>query len=535
MEGSEGGRHRSRVWRWIGIVVIVVLAVVAGLATTATIMLKRAQPILKGRVVQTLQTHFNSRIELDDFNVSVMRGLEVSGRGLRIFAPEDVVEAGATAPIFTVGQFSFRADVLGLFKHPTHVHTVHVSGLEIRIPPRQMRKAGVEQKPKRKIEMDADEIICTDSRVLIESSKPGKDPKDFELKQIVLRNVGRGTPLNYDATLVNAIPKGDIQAKGTFGPWNPESPGDSSITGTYRFDHADLNTIKGIGGTLSSAGQFGGQLNRIEVSGTTQTPNFSLDSANHPMPLSTKFKATVDGTSGDTYLQPVEAKLGRSSFTCSGSVVNVRGQGHIIDLDVDVPQGRLEDFLSLAVKTTPVVMTAQLGMKTKLHIRPGKESVAQKISMQGHFTMAAIHFTNPETQDKVDEMSERAQGHPDLAKAGADDVRSHMTGRFVMDDGRLRVDDLNYQLPGATVNLVGVYSLDGQQFEFAGKVTTQAKVSQMVKKGWKSALLKLADPFFTKDGAGAVVPVKISGTKSAPKFGLDFGGKTEKSLEERHR
>jgi hypothetical protein len=30
------------------------------------------------------------------------------------------------------------------------------------------------------------------------------------------------------------------------------------------------------------------------------------------------------------------------------------------------------------------------------------------------------------------------------------------------------------------------------------------------------------DPFFKKDGAGAVIPVKVSGTRSAPKFGLDL-------------
>jgi len=33
-----------------------------------------------------------------------------------------------------------------------------------------------------------------------------------------------------------------------------------------------------------------------------------------------RFSAIVDGTSGDTYLQPVKAKLGESQFTCSGEV-----------------------------------------------------------------------------------------------------------------------------------------------------------------------------------------------------------------------
>jgi hypothetical protein len=77
-------------------------------------------------------------------------------------------------------------------------------------------------------------------------------------------------------------------------------------------------------------------------------------------------------------------------------------------------------------------------------------------------------------------------------------------------------------MPGADVNLVGVYSLNGEQFEFTGKVRTKAELSQMVASRWKSWMLKPVDPFFKKNGAGAEIPVKVSGTKSAPKFGLDL-------------
>jgi len=250
------------------------------------------------------------------------------------------------------------------------------------IPPREMRQ----QAPKNdrhigKIKIVVDEIDCQESKLIIGTAKPDKDPKEFDLQRILMHNVGPNDPWQYDANLVNAIPKGDIHAKGTFGPWVNESPGDSSLTGQYTFDHADLGTIKGIGGILSSTGEFSGQLNRIVVDGVTETPDFSLDTANNPVPLHTRFHAIVDGTSGDTYLQPVEAKLLNSEFTSSGAIVNVKGKGHIIDLDVNVPNGRIQDFLELAVKTKPPIMTGRLNMKTKLHIRPGEESVTQKLSL----------------------------------------------------------------------------------------------------------------------------------------------------------
>jgi hypothetical protein len=44
----------------------------------------------------------------------------------------------------------------------------------------------------------------------------------------------------------------------------------------------------------------------------------------------------------------------------------------------------------------------------------------------------------------------------------------------------------------------------------------------MVASKWKSLLLKPVDPFFKKEGAGAEIPVKVTGTKGAPKFGLDL-------------
>jgi hypothetical protein len=517
----QGISRRRRVWTWI--IASLLIAVVA-LGVAGEVMMHRAMPILKGRVVETLSTRFNSRVELDGFEVSVVKGLEVSGGGLRIFPEDGVVAAGATEPLISLGHFSFHADWTGLFADPMHVGAVHVTGMAIRIPPKEMRaQAPKGQRHIGRIKIVVDEIVFDDSKLVIGTLKPDKEPLDFEMSRIVMRNVGPDAPWDYDATLVNAIPSGNIHAKGTFGPWNNDSPGDSTVTGRYTFDHADLGTIKGIGGMLSSVGDFTGQLDNIVVDGTTETPDFSLDTANHVMPLHTKFHAIVDGTSGDTYLQPVEARLGDSDFSCSGAVINVKGKGHIIDLDVTVPNGRIQDFLELAVKTMPVVMTGRLTMKAKLHIPPGKESATRKIGLKSGFALRQIHFTNPEVQDKVDMLSMRVQGRVKEAKqGGTEDVDSQMVGQFVKADDKLIFSKLEYTLPGVTVTLKGEYTLDGERFEFVGKMRTDAKVSQMVASKWKSILLKPADPFFKKNGAGAEIPVKISGTRSAPKFGLDL-------------
>lgn len=510
-------------WTWVAIALVVI---VAALVVAAEVTIHRAGPILKSRIVEALSTRFDSRVELNGLNVSATHGLEVSGDGLRIYAPDDVVAAGASEPLIALEHFSFHAGLFGLLVEPMHAGMVQVNGLQINIPPREMRRraSGKPGKHGGKMKIIVDAIICDNSRLIIGTAKPGKDPKVFELKHIEMHDVGPDAPWRYEATLTNAIPRGEIHAAGIFGPWRADSPGDSSVAGHYTFDHADLNTIKGIGGTLSSVGDFKGQLDRIEVDGTTETPDFSLDTANHPVPLHTRFHAVVDGISGDTHLEPVNAKLRNSSFTTSGDVINVKGQGHTIELDIDVPQGQVQDFLDLAVKTEPAVMSGVVGTKTKLHIRLGKDRVAQRLSLQGKFTLMGIHFTNPKVQDQVDMLSLRARGQPKEAKPGAKEVSSHMKGAFRLNEGVIQFSDLAYVLPGARVNLEGAYSLDGQQFDFRGKVRTEASLSEMVARPWLSFLLKAVSPFFKKDGGGAEIPVRISGTKSEPKFGLDVLG-----------
>ena len=93
-----------------------------------------------------------------------------------------------------------------------------------------------------------------------------------------------------------------------------------------------------------------------------------------------------------------------------------------------------------------------------------------------------------------------------------------------MKDGILSFPSLRFQVPGTNALMSGRYSLDGRTFDFHGNLRLEAKLSQMTT-GWKSLLLKPVDPFFHKHGAGTELPFKITGTKSAPHFGLDLGHK----------
>ena len=545
------------------------LVVLMGLGIAAQIAFDRAEPVLRGRVLDTLSARYDSRIELDKFHVSVIRGFEAEGDGLRLYPNRFLTNQ----PFIAIAKFTFRVSWLSLVKTPMHVGTVTVEGMTINVPPKDARGQAATASPSSRsaaptaaavpaavspvtsaqtaaaptnqktghqpgIKMYVDEVIIRNLRILIGTSKPGKLPLDFEVSRITLHSIGPGKPMQFESTLVNPKPIGDIQSSGYFGPFDQASPGDSPVWGSYSFTHADLATFKGIGGILASTGKYQGPLNRLTVDGVATVPDFRLDTGSHPMPLHTTYHAIVDGMTGDTYLQPVQAQLGKSPFTVTGSIVKVRGgdgqlHGHDITLDVTMDRARIEDFLKLAVKTDPPVMNGNLRMKARIFIPPGDIPVTQKLQLNGNFDVSGAYFSSDKVQDKIDLMSRLGQGHPkdpDLKVTPPQpEVKSpaEVQGNFTLANGTMNFSDLNFSVQGALIDMAGVYTLDGSKFDFHGQAKLQAHPSQMTT-GWKSAMLKFADPFFAKQGYGTVVPIEVHGTKSDPHFGLDFGNKSQK-------
>jgi len=492
------------------------------------IAIVRAEPTLRAVVMETLSARFESRVELDSFHVSAVKGLLVSGGGLKIFGETDPNnhETGVQ-PLMSVEEFSFHMRLRDFFRSPKHVDTVYMKGLTLNVPPREQR-AGMKAMGARKgkVEIAVNRIVCDKTQLIINTLKPGKLPLEFDIESLIMTTVGADQPMHFDATLTNPKPVGDIVTSGWFGPWQTESPRDTPVSGNYTFQNANLGTIHGIGGTLSSAGQYAGTLDRIEVDGATDTPDFRIAISGRSVPLHTDFHAIVDGTSGDTYLQPVKAKILTTWVVAQGSVVRIKDPaGHQVKLDVAIEKGRIEDLLKLSIRTDPPIMTGVVRLKTKFDLPPGEAEVPYRLKLTGKFQVSGAHFDNDKIQQKVDALSMRSQGKPKLAQDHVpDNAQSDAEGGFRLANGVSSFSPLEFKVPGTTVKLAGTYSLDGNVFDFHGKARMDAKLSQMVT-GWKSILLKPVDPLFSKHGAGTELPVKINGTKSEPHFGLDFGRK----------
>lgn len=514
-------------------ILLVILAFVAGLIIAgllaAQYAIRHAGPMLRTRVIQTLSKRFNSQVQLGEFNVSVLQGLDVEGKNLSLRSNLDPT----LPPQIQVGQFSFHTGLLDVFRSPMRIGTVQLHGLVLTIPPKGQRSAMPKSKKSHgKISIFIDKIVCDDATLTMVTDKPNKVPLQFKIHALTMTRVGSKQPMHFVAHLVNPKPLGDIATSGNFGPWNADQPSDTLVNGTYSFTHADLSTTHGIAGMLSSQGKYSGQLDTINVDGTTDTPDFSVDVSGHKVDLTTQFHAIVNGTNGNTYLQPVKAHFLHTDITATGDVVRAQGQpGHDIHLNVVIDKGRVEDLLELGVNTDPPVMTGNVQLKTKFYLPPGKEPVNQKLQLQGTFAAQNISFSNDKIQKKMDQLSLRSQGKAAEAKGmdnetgvllpGQQDVQANMHGTFSLGNGKLTLPQLVCAVPGAEIRLAGVYTLDGKEFDFTGHARMQASVSSIVG-GWKGKLLTPLNPFFSKNGAGTDIPIKITGTQSNPHFGLNF-------------
>jgi len=565
---QEAGLAKSRTsfWRmhgWLKWAVGGLLAAAALLAGIVTVAAHRAEPFLRARIVEGLRERFHARVELDSFHVSLDNGLDgrwgvwAEGKGLRIWPPAQVagvsVPAGTSqpntpeAPLIRLKVFRFHAPLRYEPGKPIRVSVVKLTGLDVDLPPRShflhnstaAEPARNEEASGGGLRFEADSIECKDARLILETGKPGKLPLKIAIAHLKLtktdsdEQLSAGIPaMRFDAELTSPRPVGTIHSKGRFGPWDVADPGESPVSGDYGFEHADLGEFKGIAGILSSTGHYEGTLRDLTVDGETDTPDFRLKPFDNALALHTKFHAKVDGTNGDTWLEPVDATLGHSHFTAEGQIVRVvaagdggvkQSLGHDIALTIDVDRARIEDFLRLASRSGAPLLTGAVTVKARLDIPPGAAPVHERMRLQGAFALEQAQFSSAKIQKGIEQLSARGQGHPkDAKKTDAAPVDSTMKGDFQMADGTITLPSLIYTVPGATIQLKGTYAVKGGALDFTGTAKTDATVSEMVG-GWKGLLLSPLDRHFEKDGAGTEIPIHINGTREKPEFGLDLG------------
>jgi hypothetical protein len=251
----------------------------------------RIHTLVRNRTERILQTHFESKVEFSDFGVSLFPRihLTVTGLVMRHKGRTDIT------PLIQVREVSMYANFLSLLQKKPRIAFVQLDGLQIHTPPRRPGGESLIQRTDQdlatKYPVLIEEIRADDAIIVVLRAQPEKPPREFLIHHFELRDVSFDRPAIFHALVTNAVPVGEIDVTGESGSWPPEVPSETPLVAQYTFQNANLGTSKGLKGTLSSKGKFSGPLDYLKVDGETDTPDFSLRTADHPVALHTDFSA----------------------------------------------------------------------------------------------------------------------------------------------------------------------------------------------------------------------------------------------------
>lgn len=359
-----------------------------------------------------------------------------------------------------------------------------------------------------------DELDADGATLQIASRHSDADNRNFTFHQFRITNLGGGGVIHFSAFFENPLPRGQLRTTGEFGPWKSDHPEQVPVSGDYSLESANLGVFHGIGGMLSSKGDFKGIFKSIQVCGTTQTPKFEVTNTGHTLPLETRFDATVDATSGDVVLRQVKARLGKTDINAEATIARDEDRHRVAKINLTSEHGRVEDvfYLFVHAKTSPLYGTVNFKMKAALP--GGPQPFLKRVGLESTFQIQQAKFANPQTQEHVNEISQ-PNGHEDPNALAL----SQLTGQVRVEHGLAHFADLSLQDAGASAAFAGTYSLTDQRIDMHGKLRTRSLSNGS--HGFKKVVLKLVSPFFKKNPKETEAPVKISGTYQHPAFGLD--------------
>jgi hypothetical protein len=359
--------------------------------------------------------------------------------------------------------------------------------------------------------MKVGEMAFDDSEVEFEPTHPGGDPLKIGITHADFRPASLSRPMAFNLILNYPKPRGKLEVHGSFEPDPPAQLSAAKISGTFRFDHAELGVFHGLRGVLASHGKFSGPLERVTVDGSSEVAGFKVgDDEHHPVHLAATFRAIVNGTNGDTHLESIETELLRSRMHWDGDVAQSGTAGKEARLELASQEVRIQDLLFLVTKSPRPAMNGAISFRANVVLPPGQGRFLEKVRLDGDFRGSGAQFGNPKTQANVTTLSERARGDT-KSDENPDTIIANLKGHVSIRDAVAHLSNLTFAVPGAFARLDGTFNLITHAVNLHGSLAVDKELSQTTT-GFKSLLLKAVDPFFKRKRAGAVIPVTISGT-----------------------
>jgi hypothetical protein len=537
-----GTGPRSQVLRWgVGLV-----GALAAIACILVIIAAIKSAFTQSKVSESLENIVRSKVSFGKFRTVYFPHPGCVAENITFVRSSNTADA---PPLVTVQKMAIESRYVDLIARPGYIARILLNGLHVHVPVLDASGGGSNSQSS---EVRVGEIVAVGATLDVERSNE-KPPLKFEMHSLVVRSYGPSNPWSYRVAMQNAEPPGEIISDGHFGPLNLNDLGSTPLSGSYKFQQANLSLFLGIAGTLSSDGDFTGQLGDVAVRGAVDIPDFKVVTSDHEVHLNSRFRANVNGTNGDVFLKEIETSFLQTVVGGAGSIASKSGQkGKTTSLELEVNKGRIQDLLRLFVTAKRPPINGQTRLKAHVVIRPEGRPFLKELILQGDFEIDEAAFTKPTRQTQVDELSERARGdkkekdndkdknkdkdehkndskNKTASESDADDPKNvvlNLRGHVEVRDGVAKFSELSFNVPGASARMSGTYNLLNQQIDLHGTLKTEARLSQDTN-GIKSVLLKPFDPLFKGKRVGAEIPVKITGTYQNPQFGFDVMSKVK--------
>jgi AsmA-like C-terminal region len=517
---QDGAAHRKK---WIASATAKKLALGFGalciLVVIASAVMVAKWPFTKEGMTKRLEQLSSAKVEVRGFRKTFfpLPGCVLEDVTFHL-PPADGVDATVT-----IRKLKIQTTFLGFFK-PNELRKVVAVGLRVHLPTSGstfIAKAGTQDK------ISIDQLIADDAVLEFVSAQSGSKPLVFQIHRVAFSNVNSRNTIPFEVSLQLPLFPGEVKSYGWIGPAAGGKPIRSTpISGAYVFTGGNLGIFESLAGKISSQGNFSGNLGSIAISGKTDCPDFEVKTSKHPFHVSTQFRGAVDLKNGDVALSALQARLGNTKLIANARVY---GYPKTIALNVTQGSGNIQDLILLFSSAPRSPVTGPVVFHTNAVLPPEDRPFKERVQLAGDFKINPAQFTSANTQEHVDQLSERAQGKKDdKAKmdkdpgnndpAGFDRVLTDLKGNVLLKNGVASFARTSFSVPGAHGEMNGNYSLLNKKVAFHGKMRMQATVSEATT-GMKSFILKVADPFFKKKNAGAEVAIHMTGTYDKPEFG----------------
>lgn len=504
-------------WRTRKIFLFLLLLVVAGLAVLAAALLY-LEPKLKDGIAAAISEQTGRPVQLSSFGWSLFP-LRLEGEGLEIGPrPRE------GRPLATLGRFSLEADWTGLLSKPPQIESLLVKDLQVWIAEGGETPFDAEPALSSESRVPAvriGRVVAENARIEMTALKAERPVRVFEIEQLVLDSLDLRKPVKYGARLRIHHPPGDLSVEGSFGPVPPERPGLTPYSGTYDFEEADLSVFEGFSGRLTAGGDFRGSVEETEVTGEASIPDFSMAGSGNPIPLQCRYEATVRDRGESIALREAEIEFRRSLLTASGEISKVHGrEGSRVSVHVASRQARAQDLLELAVSSDQPPLTGAIDLDADIDMPPGAGRVMERMTARGEFHIREGRFSNLDIQATLEKISRIGGGESEAESGGS--VVSNLRGTFLLENARVDFSRLQFEIPGMRLDLTGDYYLEGDRLDFSGTVGLERSPSELAPQE-VSKWVRIIDPLLRGQRSGAVLPIKITGTRSRPRFRVDWG------------